>query len=320
MIAGVDIGGTTTQVVLVELDGTILTRASESTPAAEGGERMMDVAALLIDRLLAERNATGLLVGIGVGAAGIIDSAEGTVLAASDSFAGWEGFSIRASLFRRFGVPVAVVNDVNAFLIGERTFGAVAGEENVVALTLGTGVGGAILLGGELYSGPTGAAGELGHTAGYSSDVCTCGRVGHLETRASGRSVARRYAELSGTAPLEAREIAVLARTGDSVAARVFTEAGTAVGQAIVSSCTLLDINSFLIGGGLANAGDILLPAIEAEIERNSPVAGQEITTRLASLGAWSVALGGVAAALSLLASVVPEVSGRLILEQRVGR
>lgn len=310
MIAGIDIGGTTTHVVVVDDNGTVLGRASDVTPAGDGGDRMIGVAAALIDRLLDDLGSAGGLRGVGVGAAGVIDTIAGTVVAASDSFAGWQGFNIRAALSARYTVPVSVVNDVNAFLIGERDFGAIRGHGDVIALTLGTGVGGAILLGGDLYSGPSGAAGELGHTPGFSDEVCTCGRIGHLETRASGRSVERRYALLAGAvsqpgvggSAVDARGIAERARLGDVIAVRVFTEAGTAIGQAIVSSCTLLDITTFLIGGGLANAADLLLPAIHAEVARNSPVAGQRVTIALASLGSWSVALGGAAAVRALIA------------------
>ncbi len=306
MIAGIDIGGTTTHVVVVDDNGAVLGRASDVTPASDGGDRMIDVAAALIDGILGDLAGTGELHGVGVGAAGVIDAIEGTVVAASDSFAGWQGFNIRAALTARYRVPVSVVNDVNAFLIGERDFGAIRGQRDVVALTLGTGVGGAILVDGDLYSGPSGAAGEIGHTPGFSDDVCTCGRSGHLETRASGRSVERRYAVLSTDGisgrTLDARGVAERARHGDPIAARVFDEAGTAIGQAIVSSCTLLDISIFLLGGGLTNADDLLLPAIHAEIDRNSPVAGQSVTVALASLGSWSVALGGAAAVRSLIA------------------
>ncbi|MGO4423653.1 ROK family protein, partial [Streptomyces sp. MCAF7] len=205
MFAGVDIGGTTTQVVLCDDDLTVLDRAGTTTPAASGGQAMMDAALGVLAPLL--RRTPGRLIGVGVGAAGVVDTAEGRILVASDSFSGWSGFPVTAAVEDALGVPAFLDNDVNAFLRGEVSGGAVRGEPDVLGIALGTGVGGALWAGGRLFTGPHGAAGEIGHIPGFGDLPCTCGGRGHLETLASGRSIAARFAERTGRR-LTAREVA----------------------------------------------------------------------------------------------------------------
>ncbi|CAM5687136.1 ROK family protein [Streptomyces purpurascens] len=193
VVAGVDIGGTTTQVVLCAADLRVVDRVAVPTPAAEGGGAMTD-AALDAVRLLLGRTPARLL-GVGVGAAGVVDARAGRILVASDSFRDWAGFPVTAAVQEGLGVPAYLDNDVNAFLRGEAVGGAAAGEPHVLGMTLGTGVGGALWLDGRLYDGPHGAAGEIGHVPGFGDLPCTCGGRGHLETLASGRAIAARYAE-----------------------------------------------------------------------------------------------------------------------------
>ncbi|MGW4789594.1 ROK family protein, partial [Streptomyces sp. NPDC004230] len=196
VVAGVDIGGTTTQVVLCTEGLDVVDRLGVPTPAAEGGTAMVG-AALDALRLLLERTP-GRLLGVGVGAAGVVDARSGRILVASDSFHGWAGFPVTATVEEALGVPAYLDNDVNAFLRGEVARGAAAGEPYVLGMTLGTGVGGALWLDGALYDGPGGAAGEIGHVPGFGDLPCTCGGRGHLETLASGRSITARYAERTG--------------------------------------------------------------------------------------------------------------------------
>jgi glucokinase len=140
------------------------------------------------------------LEAVGVGAAGVIDRRDGSILAASDSFRDWAGYPLAHDLRAAFGVPVAVENDVNAFVEGERRFGAMRELDDVLGITLGTGVGGALVLAGELYTGPHGAAGEIGHMPGFGDRRCSCGRTGHLETLASGRSIVARWVSMAARA------------------------------------------------------------------------------------------------------------------------
>ncbi|WP_423462244.1 ROK family protein [Promicromonospora sp. MS192] len=189
--AGVDIGGTKIRAAVVTPGGEVLASATAPTPS--GGAAMLDVSADLVARAAASARVP--VAAVGVGAAGVVDPGTGEVLAASDSFVGWVGTDLRSGLASRTGLPVTVANDVDAFLVGEATWGAVRGVRSAAGIALGTGVGGALWLDGGLYRG-AGAAGEIGHMPGFGDAPCTCGQRGHLETLASGRSVERRYAEL----------------------------------------------------------------------------------------------------------------------------
>jgi len=302
VVAGLDIGGTGTSVVL--LDGErVVAREHAATPARDGGAAMVAAAAGLVRSALAAAPGTRL-VGAGVGAAGVVDGASGTVVAASDSFRDWAGFPLATELGAALGVPVRVENDVNAFALGEARLGAARGLDDVLAIMLGTGVGGAFVLSGGLYRGPTGAAGEIGHVAGFGDLSCTCGGRGHLETLASGRAVARSYGRAAGVTVAGAREVADLARAGDPHARGAFAAAADAVGRAAVLVASLLDVTDVVVGGGVATAWDLLADGIEAGVRREPPVSGAAVRVRPSALGRDAVALGAAsiapAAALSL--------------------
>ena len=293
VIAGIDIGGTKIAAVLVGDGGRVLTRGVVPAPAGEGGPAMANAAAGLV-RELADRVQVELTAA-GAGAAGVIDPETGRIRAASDSFTGWAGYALGPELAQRLSVPVRVENDVNAFLLGEVAWGA-AKSADVLGIMLGTGVGGALVLGGELRYGPSGAAGEIGHTPRYSDIVCTCGQVGHLETLASGRSIEQRYREAGGEA-LPAAEVADLARGGDPLAREVFDRAGRAVGLACVTTAGLLDLSTVVIGGGVARSWDLLEPALRETLRVDAPVSGNPLRVMRGALGGDAVALGAAASA-----------------------
>ena len=205
VVAGVDIGGTKTSGALVAGDGAVLARATRDTPARTGGAAMAETAALLVEELADDAGVRPAAVG--VGAAGVVDHRSGSIRAASDMFVDWAGFPLGERLAERLRVGVRVENDVNAFLLGESAWGSGHGRD-VLGVMLGTGVGGALVLDGRLRHGPYGAAGEIGHTPGYSDLICTCGRTGHLETLASGTSIVRRYAAATGRPVASARAVA----------------------------------------------------------------------------------------------------------------
>ncbi|WP_416969812.1 ROK family protein [Streptomyces sp. 4F14] len=292
LLAGIDIGGTSTEVLLCTPELRILDRLTVPTPAVEGGTAMLG-AALDALRVLLGRTP-GELLGVGVGAAGVVDADAGRIVVASDSFRGWAGFPVTATVEAALGVPAYLDNDVNAFLRGEVAGGAVAGASHVLGMTLGTGVGGALWLGGALYGGPRGAAGEIGHVPGFGDRPCTCGGRGHLETLASGRAVAARYAERTGRR-LSAREVAEAAGRGDADAGAVYEEAGAAVARAILVTAGLLDVGTVVIGGGVGRAWTLLEPAVRRALEAEPPVGGQELRVVPAGLGADAVGVGAAA-------------------------
>lgn len=292
-IAGLDIGGTKISALLVDGAGRLLARGVVPAPAAHGGGAMADAAAGLVRSLI---HQTGQGVdAVGVGTAGVVDSELGVIRAASATFTGWVGLPLGAELESRLRVPARIENDVNAFLHGEVMWGA--GGDDVLGLMLGTGVGGALVLDGQLRHGPHGAAGEIGHTPGYSTLVCTCGQVGHLETIASGVSIGLRYGERSGRVGLDSVAIAELARGGDADARAVYEAAGRAVALAGATVAGLLDLTAVIVGGGVTGAWDLLEPAIEATLATDAPVSGIPLRIERGRLGGDAVALGAVAAA-----------------------
>ncbi|MEV6103873.1 ROK family protein [Streptomyces sp. NPDC051940] len=290
VVAGVDIGGTTTQVLLCTPDLGVLDRVEAPTPAAEGGTAMTAVAVDGIRRLL-DRSPGARLTGVGVGAAGVVDTRTGRIVAASNSFHDWAGFPVTATVEDALGVPATLDNDVNAFLLGEVGGGAVQGEPAALGITLGTGVGGALWLDGALVVGPHGAAGEIGHIPGFGDLPCTCGGTGHLETLASGRSLAARYAERTGRVTT-AHGVAEAADAGDPDAAAVFTAAGAGIARGILVTAGLVDITTVVIGGGVTRAWHLLEPAITASLAAEPPVSGHPVKLLRAALGSDAVAIG----------------------------
>ncbi|MFJ8751785.1 ROK family protein [Streptomyces sp. NPDC102441] len=300
LFAGADIGGTTTQVVLCADDLTVLKRAEVPTPAADGGRAMtgavLDSLALLLER------TPGRLAGCGIGAAGVVDSGTGHILVASDSFTDWAGFAVTEAVEDALGVPAFLDNDVNAFLRGEVSGGAVRDEPDVLGITLGTGVGGALWSGGTLFTGPHGAAGEIGHIPGFGDLLCTCGGRGHLETLASGRSIGARYADRTGRR-LTAREVARAADHGDQDALAVYEAAGAGIARAIVMTAGVVDITTVVIGGGVSHAWPLLSPLVLASLAAEPPVSGRPVRLVRAALGADAVPVGAAARARHELAA-----------------
>ena len=290
-LVGIDIGGTKIAALLVSEDGAVLARGSVPAPAALGGGAMADAAADLARDLAAQADVS--LAAAGVGAAGVIDHETGTIRAASATFVGWAGFALADELEQRLGVPVRVENDVNAFLLGEAAADGRT-DRDVLGVMLGTGVGGALIIDGDLHHGPHGAAGEIGHTPGYSELVCTCGQIGHLETLASGTSIALRYQERTSAPVRDAREVADRARGGDAEAIAVFDAAGRALALACASAATILDLPCAIVGGGVTAAWDLLEPSILRTLDTDSPVSGIPLRIIPAVLGSDAVALGAI--------------------------
>jgi glucokinase len=291
---GIDIGGTKIDIVLCDDELRVLDALQVSSDAGLGGDRMLDNAVTAAHRL-AERSAHPVR-GVGVAAAGVIDPATGEVGLASSTFPRWSGTSLGTELSGRLRAPVTVDNDANAFLFGEALAGAAAGHPDVLAISVGTGVGGAILLRGEIWQGAHGLAGEIGHTPGHGDEVCTCGAVGHLETIAAGPSIARRYAARSGTSRGVA-EIAGLAMAGDAVAQGVLDDAGAAIGRAVGIAAVLLDCPVVVLGGGVMRSWALMEAACTRTLRASTLGGGSGISVRLGALGPRATALGAAALA-----------------------
>lgn len=285
---GIDIGGTGISAVVLDADGNVKGRAHTSTPAEHGGDAMV-AACREVATLATERSGLDPRIA-GVGAAGVID-ANGVVLAASDSFTGWKGYPLGERLGASLAMPVSVGNDVAAFVLGEHRFGAGRGVDNFFGIALGTGVGGGLVLDSRLHVGEHGAAAEIGHIPGFGERLCTCGRNGHLETIAAGRSISSLYTQATGQSAT-AKDVARLAREGDEDAATVFANAGKGLARAALMISGILDVSTLVIGGGVARAWDLLHPAMDAALQRTPPISGNPVRILRSELGADAVAVG----------------------------
>lgn len=287
VVLGIDIGGQGIKACLLDAHGQVL--AEDRTRTPRGGPAMLEAAATL-GTTLASRYGHRL-VSAGIGTAGVVQ--DGVIVAASSSFTGWVGVPVLAVMQERLGVPVVVENDVNAFLAGEASLGAVRAHRNVLGIALGTGVGGALWLEGALYRGPTAGAGEVGHMPGFGVDPCTCGQSGHLETLAAGPAIERRYRTRGGPPVTDgAAEVASRARAGDAAAVQVFADAGWGLARAALMVAAILDVGDVVVGGGLSGAADLLGPAIDAALAAEPPVSGRPVRVHFAVLGTSAAAVG----------------------------
>jgi len=301
---GVDIGGTKIRIGLVDRDGNV---AAELTiPSLAKERRVVEQVIAGIRNVVKHAEDQGMtlnLKGIGVGSAGQMDYASGTVHFANDLMPGYTGTPIRELLEREFSLPVYVDNDVNVLALAEKRFGSGKHSKHMVCIALGTGVGGALLSEGKLVRGATGGAGEIGHmTVDFRGPRCICGNIGCLELYASGTSIERRMNELlkSGekagadalTVP-DARAVFARWRNGDPVAEQVIDEAAAALSAAIASLIHIVNPDTIVIGGGVAESGEAFFAKIRNEVKRRAmPSMYRNVRIEAAGSGSRSGMLG----------------------------
>lgn len=275
---GVDVGGTKIAAGVVDRSGAILARRRIPTDAADATALVAGIAKVGRELLAAASAVTA----VGVGAAGLIDVADGVVLSAPNI--AWENLHLRAMLADRLRLPVIVDNDANVAAWGEALHGAGRGVADQVMVTVGTGIGGGIVTGGALFHGGRGVGGEVGHMViAEGGPACACGNAGCFEAMASGNAIgrlareravepaARDLAERAGGADAITGEIVgEAAVSGDAFARAVVAEAGRWLGVGLASLVNLLDPDLIVVGGGAAaGLGDLLLePARDAMAER----------------------------------------------------
>ncbi len=266
---GADLGGSNLRVALLDPRLRILERWHRPT-GDRSVEGVVGAVAAALEALQARGGHRARAVGIGV--PGLVEVGSGTVIE-SPNFPGWRGVPIGRLLERRLGIPVHVENDVNAIAVGEHRFGAARGCGNLLVMALGTGVGGGLILGGALYRGVDGTAGEVGHVPVYPRGrPCRCGSRGCLEAYASATAVAEaaRAEGLQWDPADGALGVARAARGGNPVARRVLRTAGTAVGIAAAGLANLLNLEAMVVGGGLAGAWDLMEGPARSALDRRS--------------------------------------------------
>lgn len=303
-ILGVDLGGTKTAAAIVEPDGSVRYLAQIATPGADGAEAVLDAVAGLVRHVAT--TSGGEPVAVGVASAGTIDPASGVVLAATDAIASWAGTAVASGLSARLGVPVAVENDVAAHARGEALYGAARGQSCALVIAVGTGVGGAVLLDGEPLRGARGAAGAIGHlpTPGAEGMRCGCGGTGHLEAIASGPALYRLYLALGGDhSVIGSRAVVERAMRGEALAASAVRMSARALGVAVAGLVAVVDPGIVVIGGGLAEAGELWWQELESAARAGLVAPARDIRIVPAALGATAAIVGAAHRVSGLVAS-----------------
>jgi glucokinase len=293
LFIGIDLGGTNIKAALVNTDsGEISGMTSTPTQAQEGHDaviaRMAELAHEVISASGQQKDNIG---GIGLGIPGLLDLEHGLTLFLPNLPGQWRSVPVRAELAQASGLPVAIINDARAATLGEWKFGAGRGVESCALYTLGTGIGGGLVINGELYLGIGGAAGELGHVSvDFNGPRCNCGSRGCIEALASGpaMSAAGMRAVVQGATTkitemcdgdlnqVTPELIYQAALAGDAVAREIYQFAGEAIGYGIANVVMALTPRRIIIGGGVAAAGDLILEPIRRTVRDRVRVADKD--------------------------------------------
>lgn len=270
---GVDVGGTTVKLGFFDTEGNLLEKWEIPTRTEDNGKEILpDIAASILDKIKEREVDRTEIIGVGIGTPGPVDG-EGTVYNAVNL--GWGTFSVKNVLQSLLNIPVEAGNDANVAALGEMWKGGGQGHKNLVAVTLGTGVGGGIIVNGKILSGATGAAGEIGHihVMDGEEEACNCGNHGCLEqyTSATGivRLAKRRLAADDKPSVLRtyenfsAKTVWDAVKNGDGLAIEVAEQFGEILGKALADIAGVVNTEIFVIGGGVSKAGPILLDYIQ---------------------------------------------------------
>ncbi|MBP7211432.1 ROK family protein [bacterium] len=303
---GVDVGGTNVKIALVDTQGKITYSNSIPTRAEMGYEYTVNNIIQAIKDLMTEtKTSKETIEGIGFGFPGQIDYKKGTVINLPN-IPGWVNVPISKIIEKEFEIPTRVDNDVRCAALGELNYGAGKGCENLICITVGTGIGSGIILNGKLVRGASNAAGEIGHIKLQMKDgpLCGCGDTGCLEAFASGPAIvamaedyikggkSTKYRELANP-DISSYIVSEAAKQGDAVAKRIFTIIGEYIGIGLTSVVNLLNPEKIIIGGGVSAAGDILFnPIIETVKKRAMAIQGDTVDIIPAQLGNTAGVIG----------------------------
>lgn len=293
-VFGVDIGGTTVKLGLFDVKGIFLEKWEIPTRTEESGSHILsDVAESIKAKMDEKQIQAEDVAGVGVGAPGPIDSA-GVVHKAVNL--GWDTFSIKVTLEEILHVPVMAGNDANVAALGEMWKGGGQGSKDLIVVTLGTGVGGGIIIDGKMLTGAVGAGGEIGHihVEDNETEYCGCGNVGCLEQYASATGITRlanrRLQESSKDSILRGQEVSAKAvfdavKEKDELAMEVAEEFGRYLGNGLAVVADVVNPEAIVIGGGVSKAGEILMDYIKPYYEKNVFHGSRDVKFSLATLG-----------------------------------
>lgn len=291
-VFGVDIGGTTVKIGLFDVEGNVLDKWEIPTRTENDGEEILpDVADSIREKM--KQMDKDAIAGVGVGAPGPID-ASGVVHRAVNL--GWKTFNVKETLEALINLPVRAGNDANVAALGEMWMGGGKGYKDLVVVTLGTGVGGGIIVDGRMISGSTGAAGEIGHihVDDKETEVCNCGNRGCLEQFASATGITRLANKKLASSDMEsilrggevsAKTVFDAVKARDPLAMEVAEQFGKYLGDALAAVAGVVNPEAFVIGGGVSKAGEVLIDYIRPHYEKNVFHGCREVKFALATLG-----------------------------------
>jgi glucokinase len=282
---GVDLGGTNLRIAAVDAQGQLIEKVTLGTKTALGRDHVLNAMCEAIRNTSEKYKLSGELLGVGIGVPGIIDMQTG-MMRESPNLPGWADYPVRNEIEKRLGAPVILENDANVAALGEKWLGAGRHVGDMAMLTLGTGVGGGLVLDGKIWHGMSGMAGEFGHTTvDPEGQLCGCGNHGCLEQYASATAIMRMAREMiaTGDAPglakaasadpeFSAREIYNLAIQGDEQARRIFRRVGRALGIALATMVNGLNLEMYVIGGGVCSAWEAFSPTVFEELRQRAMV------------------------------------------------
>ena len=303
-----DLGATSIDVAVTDLEGRILGHRDEPADIAAGPEACLQrVDELFAELTTAMRDLPGRLWGIGIGVPGPVEFRSGRPVS-PPIMPGWDDYPVRERFVARYSAPVWVDNDVNVLALGEWRAGIAVGHENVIVVKIGTGIGAGIISNGRIHRGAQGSAGDVGHiqVVDDTSIICRCGNVGCLEALAGGAAIGRDgeaaaregrserlVAALDQHGRVTATDVARAASFGDPVSVALLQSAGRRVGFMLASVVNLFNPSLVVVGGGVAQSGDQLLAAIRETVYRRSlPLATRELIIHRSSLGALAGVIG----------------------------
>jgi glucokinase len=289
LVIAVDIGGTKIMTALFSGDGRMLAKDIRPTLAQDGVNAVIDRLVTAIKEISAiNKSSLKKIGGIGIACAGGINTEKGIVVTPSPHLADWRNIPLAKIIKNKTGIDTYVVNDASAAALGEQRYGVGEGVKNLVLLTLGTGIGGGIIIDGELYLGKEGGAGELGHMTVEAEGLkCGCGNTGCLEMYASGTAIENDYSSRrKNSSKVSTEKIGDAVKKGDKIAKEVIARAAFYLGVGMVNITNIFNPEMIVLGGGMAALGElIIVPGRQMVAERPFSINARGVKVVVGKLG-----------------------------------